>query len=309
MSREPSRLRSIAITLAKLSVSVLLVVLLARRVSFAGAAQHLAELRWWPAVGAVLLLGLSFLLSAWRWHVASLHLLPFGQCLRFTWIAHFYGLILPGALTADVAKGVAMSRDGQSDASVLATSIVMDRVAGLGSLVVFGVLSCLAQPGILPFSDAALTLLSAVLALGLILLPWLSRKVLALSFFDGPRFTSLRQLMTGFDRRIWLRVLGLSVLIHAVNITFYWTGFVAVAGRASWWRMGLYTCLLNLAMMLPVSLAGVGLRDQLSASFLNQADNGAAGVALAWLVLAIFVLHGFVGLFLQWRLWRTPPRK
>jgi hypothetical protein len=56
-------------------------------------------------------------------------------------------------------------------------------------------------------------------------------------------------------------------------------------------------------------IAGVGLRDQLSASFLNQADNGAAGVALAWLVLAIFVLHGFVGLFLQWRLWRTPPRK
>ncbi len=290
--------------LVKLSVSVLLIVLLARRVSFAGAAQHLAEIRWGPALEAVVWLGVSLTLSAWRWHVASVHVLPFRQCLRFTWLAHFYGLILPGALTADVAKGVAMSRDGQSAASVLATSIVMDRVAGLGSLLVFGVLSCLAQPGLLPLSEATLMTLSAVLAAGLVLLPWLGRKVLAISFFDGPRFTNLRLLMTGFNRRIWLRVLGLSVLIHAVNITFYWTGFIAVAGRASWWRMGLYTCLLNLAMLLPVSFAGVGLRDQLSASFLNQADNGAAGVALAWLVLAIFVLHGFVGLFLQWRLWQ-----
>lgn len=276
----------------KLLLSLTLVVLLTRKVSLAEAADHLLHVRALPAAGALVLLGVSLGLSGLRWHVAAGRAIPLSACLRFTWVAQLYAMILPGALSADVAKGVVITAKRESScAASLSASIVLDRVAGLGTLLVFGLLSCLARPGLLPLSAPMLMGLAALGALGLIALPWVVRRVL-------PRFA--------VAPRAWFVVLLLSALIHAVNITFYLVSLMAVGGTESWWHMGLYTCLLNLALMLPVSIAGIGLREQIAMMLFGTSGNAAVQVAFAWLVLALNLMHALAGLVLQWRSKATP---
>jgi glycosyltransferase 2 family protein len=270
----------------KIVVSVLLIVFLSRKVSFSEAAIYLLHLQVAPTLLAFVLLGLSLALSGLRWYFASAKAIPLRSCLRYTWIAHLYGLILPGALSADVAKGVMMSARKESDRATLSSSIVLDRIAGLGSLLVFGFLSCLARPGFVPLSSELLIGLALLGGLGLIAVPWIARWFMP---------------SLGLNTRLWFIVLLLSVAIHAVNITFYWVTLQAVGLQETWWEMGLYTCLLNLAMMLPVSIAGVGLRDQLSVAFLQVPVGSSASLAYAWVVLALLIAHGLMGLWFQWQ--------
>lgn len=280
-----------ALLALKIVLSITLVVLLTRRVSLAEAGAHLLQVRMLPVLGALVLLGMSLALSGWRWHVAAGGRIALSECLRFTWVAQLYGMILPGALSADVAKGVAMKTQRQSvGGGTLSASIVMDRVAGLGTLLVFGLLSCLARPGLLPFSAEALVGLAAVGGAGLVLLPWIVRRVL-------PQFA--------IKPCAWFQVLLMSAVIHAVNITFYCVALMAVGGHESWWQMGIYTCLLNLALMLPVSIAGIGVREQVALMLFQASGNAALQVAFAWLVLVLNVVHALIGLVLQW----TPSRE
>lgn len=269
----------------KILASIVLVVLLTRRVSLADAAVHLMQVRFLPALAACALLGLSLALSGLRWHCAAGRGIPMHSCLRYTWIAQLYGMILPGALSADVAKGVVMTaRRDSSCATALSASIVLDRVAGLGSLFVFGLLSCLARPGLLPISAPGLIVLAGLGSAALVVFPWLIRCLL-------PRFA--------IQPRSWFAVLFLSVAIHAVNISFYWISLAAVGGVEGWWPMGIYTCLLNLALMLPVSIAGIGLREQIAISLFQSSGNASVQVAFAWLVLALNLLHALIGLALH----------
>ena len=281
----------------KVLLSAALVALLTRKVSFADAARHFAHLQWPPTLATILLLGLSLALSAWRWQVASLGRLALRHCLRFTWVAQLYSLILPGALSADVAKGVIMAGHHETRCgAALPASIVLDRVAGLGSLLVFGLLSCLARPDLFRLSHALIVSVTALGALALLALPWIARAVL-----QRLPFAPLQALADDLNHRAWFVVLALSALIHAVNITFYWTALIAVGGSETWWHMALYTCLLNLAMLLPVSIGGIGLREQIAVGLLHHGDDASTQVAFAWLVLAVSIAHGLAGLLLQWR--------
>lgn len=283
----------------KVLASALLIAFLTRKVSFAEAARHFAHLHWLPTVASIVLLGLSLALAAWRWHLASLKQCSLRHCLHFTWVGQLYSLILPGALSADVAKGVLMAGREETRCGVaLPASIVLDRIAGLGSLLVFGLLSCLARPDLVKLSPGMVVITAALAALGLVALPWIMKAVLRRS-----RFASLSQLAQGLDAGTWFSVLALSALIHAVNITFYWITLMAVGASETWWQMALYTCLLNLAMLLPVSIAGVGLREQIAVALLHHGDDASIQVAFAWLVLAVSIAHGLAGLLLQWGFW------
>lgn len=275
-----------ALFILKAVISAALVWYLSRKVSFAEAASHFSGLRIVPALASFLLLALSLALSALRWHHAAGCLIPLPSCLRFTWIGQLYAHVLPGVLSADVAKGVVMTTTNASESGrALSASIVLDRVAGVGSLVVFGLLSSLARPGWLPVSGGWLVGLALLGTIGLLALPEALARLL-------PRFA--------ISNRSWIIVLLLSCVIQLVNVTFYQVSLIAVGGRETWWEMGLYTCLLNLAMLLPVSIGGIGLREQIAVSLFKSSANAPVQIAFAWLVLFLSLVHALIGLALHW---------
>ncbi len=292
--------RGLLLLALKILLSAALVYFLARRFSFAEAAEYLLHVRPLPALGSLALLGVSIGLSGWRWFFAAGGNIRCGVCLRYSWIGHLYAMILPGALSADVAKGVVMkTKDSAQCSMTLAGSIIMDRVAGLGSMIVFGLLSCLARPELLHLPPVVLVGLAILGAVGLLLVPMMVRFVVR-RFDRAERFPALHALMHNLHGHVWWKVLLLSVAIHCVNITVYWTGLMAVGGYEDWWQMGIYTCLLNLALVLPVSIAGVGLREQIAVMLFAASNNAPMQIAFGWLVLALNVVHAMIGLALQW---------
>jgi glycosyltransferase 2 family protein len=282
-----------ALQFLKIAFSVALILYLGRKVSFADAAEHLLHLHPVLALTAFVILGVSLSLSGLRWYYAAGSTIPLATCQRFTWVSQLYAIILPSTFSADVVKGVIMTAQKKSDSGrSLSVSIVLDRLAGLGSLIVFGLLSCLARPDLLPVSPHAILSLASLGTIGLLILPWILRRFL-------PSYR--------IEPRDWFMVLGISAVIYAVNITFYCVSLAAVGGSESWWQMGIYTCLLNLAMLLPISIGGIGLREQIAVSLFQSSANAPVQIAFGWLVLFLSIVHGLIGLALHWQ--RAEPSK
>lgn len=287
------RARRVAVLIFKAGISLSLLAILAHKVPLADAAHHLAMLSAGPAVTAALLLGVSLGLSAWRWHVVSSHHLPFPVCVQFTWVGHLYALVLPGALSSDLVKGAILAnrtRDGNR--MPLATSIILDRIAGLGMLLILGLLACLLRPDLIRVPAPVIVSAATGGSVALLAMPWLMRTCVN-------RFQRWQSFNHAVSFRRWTAVLGLSALIHAANINFYWACFLSVGGDQTWGSMGIYTSLLNLAVLLPVSIAGVGIREQLANWFLGEGS--AISIAFGMLVLALFACHAVIGLVWQWR--------
>ena len=285
----------------KITVSCILLIWLSKRISFAAASRHLLHADFQKIFLAFILLGLSLALTALRWHFSSTRLIEVTTAFRYTWISQFYGLFLPGATSADLAKGVAMTANRDSSCvTTLAASIVMERFTGLSCIVILGLLAHSWHPIVFPVSR---TLTGSAAVIGLVLLaffPTLLRVSLRLSQ-QMARLTRLHDLAQRLDWSVWSKTIVLSFAIVAANVTFYWTAYHAVGGEALWIQMGTYTCLDNLAMVLPVSVGGIGIRESISVALFADGGEGVREVAFAWIVLFLGVLHGLIGFLLQWQ--------
>ncbi len=134
---------------------------------------------------------------------SSTRLITLPTTLRYTWISQFYGLFLPGTASADIAKGVAMTANRDSTcATTLAASILLERFAGLGSVVILGLVAHSLQPFLFHVPRA----LTAVAALvGFILLacfPILLRLALR-PFPQTTRLFRPREIARRLDGKLW----------------------------------------------------------------------------------------------------------
>ena len=107
----------------------------------------LSHARPWPLLGAFLLLGLPFVITAWRWRllmgVQGMHL-PYRRCLELTFVGQFYSTFLPGTTSGDVVKIIYTGRvTGQKTRS--AVTVLLDRVIGLIGLVLVGGIAAAVQ--------------------------------------------------------------------------------------------------------------------------------------------------------------------
>ncbi len=103
--------------------------------------------RPWPLLGAFLLLGLPFVITAWRWRllmgVQDMHL-PYRRCLELTFVGQFYSTFLPGTTSGDVVKIIYTGRvTGQKTRS--AVTVLLDRIIGLIGLVLVGGIAAAVQ--------------------------------------------------------------------------------------------------------------------------------------------------------------------
>ena len=289
----------------KISVSCGLILWLSNNISYADASSHLLQADVPKILVAFFILGISLALTALRWHFFSARFITLSVALRYTWISQFYGLFLPGAASADIAKGVAMTANRDSPcATTLVVSILLERFAGLSSVVIVGLLAHSLQPFLFPVSRS-ITATAALVGLALLAcFPILLRLALC-PFPHTTRLVRPREIARRLDVKLWGTSLVLSFAIVAANVTFYWTVYLAAGGDARWIQMATYTCLDGLAALLPISVAGIGIRDSLAVMVFTSSGEGTREVAFAWIVLLMMVGHGLVGLLLQWRQART----
>jgi len=308
---------------AKIAVAGALLYLVLSRINVAEAAHRLAQAR--PsslAAAAAFALAIPVVLAL-RWWVLARPVIGWPDALAFTWIGSLYALILPGAVSGDVVKGGLLAwRNSSARQAALPASILADRLVGFAVMLLFFCLSSLlvlrtaASPELAHFALPAAGV--GALAFCALLLAWtrscqrLAMAVLArLPWATGrAKFQQFAEATFAYTKqpgRLWtaaaLSVVsqGLSVsmyvaLLHSLTIRF---GLIPV--------FALYSIIAVLGVA-PITFAGIGLRDWFAVGFFAAYRlPPEAGVAFAWLCLAMSALQALIGGLWQFGIFISRP--
>ena len=127
----------------KLLFSVGLLYLVLSYVNLREILEQLAEADLFLVLIAYVISSIGIAFSAWRWHVLAPSLISIGTALKYSWIGAFYSMVLPGAISGDIAKGISLAiTDRDTRGAPLPASIIADRVIGLLVLLVFFDAAC-----------------------------------------------------------------------------------------------------------------------------------------------------------------------
>lgn len=294
-------------TVLKASFGLLLLALLLWRLDLYAIGTALGRYSWPWLLAALGLVASSWPLAAARWKL----FVPessYSRLLELTLIGQFYAVVLPGQLAGELVKAYRLAK-GTVDAERLAASVVVDRIIGTIALLVVGSCGLLLSQHHLPSTLAWLfTGLTLALIISLYALRLQPIHRLATHLVTSLEGTRLRGLATSLHRAIhaWCdfgrspaRLLAswiLGVLFQLLGVAIV----VVLANNlgidlplADWaWIFGL----VSLAVLLPVTLGGIGLREGALVGCLGFLGVSAEqAIALSLGILAVTVSAALVG--------------
>jgi hypothetical protein len=278
------------------------------------AASH-ADLR--PYAFAILLTWNGVLLRAWRWRIlldAVGARVSFRRALYLYFVGAFFNAFLPTGFGGDVVRVLEIGEGATS--SQAAGTAVVDRLTGF--LVLFFLALVMLPFGANLFPPATVTFI-ALLAVGVV--------VGSLMLFEGrllrritarfPRALSLAGdawigrtygVITACGARAIVKALGASALF---NIQMVFAGLLiaqALGLSLSIWTLFLVIPVITTALLVPISISGLGVREGLFVTLLGQVGVTAPQAvvfSLAWYSLdfssgllggLIYLLGGVTGL-------------
>jgi len=228
---------------------------------------------------------------------------------------------LPGSIAGEVAKGVTLALKEKAARAGLISSIVADKVVGLVALLVVFDAACVAiymTSGSTPSEVRHLAMLALVLtAVGAMATAGVlfvgSRQVAKRRPAEaGPLRRATRSLLDPMQDyigqpRLLARAFALSLAVHAALIIGTYLSFRALGIGAGLVFAAIVYAVLQIVLMLPISISGIGLRDAtLAVLFILYGLPAESGVALSWLTLLATVPNLLIGGGIQlWELYRT----
>lgn len=255
-------------------------------------------------------------LAARRWRcVAATESAPadFTTMLRWTAVAQFFNQTLPTTIGGDAVRAWFMVRAGRKLADAVAI-VFVDRVIGVSAILMIVAVAIPVQEAAIPdpLARSALNLVTFAGIVGLLLLVVLARRDVAV--LEGiALLRPLRRLLAPLaglqaPPGSTTHVLLLSLLIHALTIG-------AVSALAQGFQLGVGPAIIAvlvppvlLVSMVPLSIAGWGLREMAMVTALGFVGVGAdAALSVSLTMGVILLLVGAPG-GLLWALDR-PARK
>ncbi|MGB1547707.1 MAG: lysylphosphatidylglycerol synthase transmembrane domain-containing protein [Alphaproteobacteria bacterium] len=255
--------------LLKVAVSALLVGFLVTTHDIGEAVRSLGSIQVPWLLGSLVLLCLGIFLAGRRWSaiLAGIGIdLRLREVFRMVLIGLFFNQALPSTIGGDAVRAWQIHRTANASVGLALRSVILDRLAGLAGLLLLValVLPFLFQITESPLAHGAILGLTAAAAAGLGVVLAFDR--LPLGFLRGRVHEALLRLASDARKALFASrraplVLGLSILIHLLSA-------LAVFGlaRGLGIALGVVECLVLvppviLLMLLPISLAGWGVRE------------------------------------------------
>ncbi len=253
------------------------------------------------------LLGIGVGTLKWR---VLLPAQPYGRLFRLNMAAQFYSLFVPGQVGAEVIKAYQLGR-GRIDAETIAVSVVLDKMTGLLSLLGLGVAGTLLTS--LPLGQALRLSLAGLFTGGMAVLFGLripSLRAFAVSCSERLQacFPSLERQVRRFILFIdawcgYLRQPGLlwaSLAIGILQQAIYISMIVLLSRQLGFELPVFEWCwifaLASVAAVLPISLAGLGVREGVFVGLLTAfAIPAEQALALSLTIFSLHVLFGLIG--------------
>lgn len=305
--------RPIVSLIVRVAISGLLLAYLAQLSAFHGIAQAFGRIQPLYLLGFFVLFFLSVSVQALRWkYLLGAWGVPrgFGVLFRTIMIGLFLNNFLPGSLGGDVYRLYAGGRDTGRAKDVAAT-IFYERLLSYGSLVTMGlvILSIRANPA----RDWLFWLVLGIALLGLLTLFSLP----SVAAFDrlatrlAERFTAIQRLgLTDWLNSFRFKARGpgllaglvlLSFLIQFTDVSSFRIVAAAIQLPVRISDLLLFVPLLYLAILLPVSFNGIGVRETVFVVFASIWGIASAdAVAFSLTVFALNLAGSLVGGVFYW---------
>ncbi|MEI6322695.1 MAG: lysylphosphatidylglycerol synthase transmembrane domain-containing protein [bacterium] len=306
-------LKKIVMTLLQAGVTLLLLWLLfhdpAKRQQMVEA-LHTANLVW--LIPGFVSFGLVLLIGTIRWNllmqVQGIRM-GFFRVWQLVMIGMFFNLCLPGGVGGDLVKVFFAMREAPKSKSAVFLSIVADRSTGMFALIlvsigVFGYFHGILMS--LPMVRAFLLVVSIIfcgfiglIVMGLIIDRFHLAKRLPAKM---PGYAAVLDIARAFSvyARAWKAIvvaIGLSLLLNLFifgTAIFAAFAFVGNPGAAA---MTSVIPIVNTISSLPISLAGIGVREKLFATMLHSLYNTSENLAVLISItgFALAVIWGLIG--------------
>lgn len=267
---EPRRLLKAATSFpVRLAVSVGLLAIVAASIDWDAVSTGLRMASWGFVAGAVAIFFVAFVLAALRWRAllesAWVHVSHF-EALRAYFMGMFSNNLLPTGYGGDAVRAWVVGTTGKPLARSL-ISVVVDRISALACLLVVAWISAavIAEeiPGGLVMLLGIATGLSA--AAGIVGLVIARRRGLGRFLPDAirPWTAEIANVIRAYehDRRLIAEVAGLGLIYQALILTGFWFIAEALGLDLNPAELAVVVPPVLLAALLPISVAGFGVRE------------------------------------------------
>ena len=297
-------MRALLTLTIRVLVSLALLYLALRGINFAAIQLRLSQINLgWIAI-AILVTVFQIFLGALRWReISGLCQAPLTdlQAFRYNMIGAFFNQTLPSSIGGDAVRLWLVRRTGASWRAAT-YSILTDRAVGLIALALIIVASLPWSYGMIDDANGRLALVFVDFAaltggLGFLLLGYLPWRWLDTWWLTKHfRACSVIANQVIFSRRSGPKIAVLSLSIHVLAVVIAWCAVRAIAAPANFEQIFLLTPPIMLITMMPISIAGWGVREAtMMVAFgytgLVQAD----GTVVSILFGAVYFIVGAFG--------------
>jgi glycosyltransferase 2 family protein len=299
--------------------SCLLVGYMLRRQDFGqDLSQRLGEL---PHHLGWVVLGLSFagttmVLMVWRWSLLLRNLIgqvPFRRLLRFELVSYFFNLTSLGVAGGDAFKIIMLGRDYPDQKIPVGLSVVFDHMVGFVGMVLLSLLgsaallthwhSCGGLVQTLIRGYLAFLVGSLVLFVGTIFLAsppalrFLRRRFPTMAKWRIVDALETSYAMVCSTWPVWLRSTLVSMAMTTCFFSTFYCGLRAVGASAPYVDVLVAMPLVDLAASLPLSISGLGMREQTFEAMMTDFSGVAradsvSGAFVGWLFSAAWAVVG-----------------
>lgn len=224
----------------------------------------------------VVLYGLGQCISAYRWHIivqAAGIETTYPSTLKSYFIGMFVNCFGLGVVGGDLARGILVA-EGQAMKAEAITSVVADRLQGLGVLALMGAVGgfiCIllgnySQHFSLPW---ILLACGGSIAIGWYAGPFLIRSILPR---EGKLYKKIESILHVFpkDYPTVLRLFTISIVFHSLQLSLTWLMAKAINVNIPFEYIIVAVPLINIVSTLPISWNGLGVRENSYVFFLSS---------------------------------------
>jgi uncharacterized membrane protein YbhN (UPF0104 family) len=297
-------MRRILLSAIKILVSGALLYLALRKANFADLASRLdlTSAAW--LFLAVALVFLQIFVGVLRWRIVSVEAgapLPLRQAMRYNVIGTFFNQTLPSSIGGDAVRLWLVARSGAGWRAAT-YSIFVDRAVGLIALAIMIVASLPWSSHLIAdaYGRSALTLLdfaalaggAGFLVIGILPWPWLKRWW-ATHHIHACAVIANRVI---FSPRNEPAIVILSFVVHLLAVVIAWCVVKSIAAPVGFEATFLLIPPVMLITMLPISIAGWGVREAtmgLAFGYAGLVTN--EGVNVSLLFGAVYFIAGAIG--------------
>ena len=211
---------------------------------------------------------------------------PLPHVIRAYCVGNLLSNVLPTAVGGDVYRVYRIQREANARAADVTMSVLYERATGYGAMTCLGALGAAFYYGSVVLGFVALAGGGATALLLAIVLPRMPFPAVRHDHFLRNLLAHRRELVAVYQ-----------MLVFSIAIQALYISTIALIGRAfgihvSWWYWAFVTWLVAIAVLAPVTLGGLGVRESSFSALVKHAGATAAqgastGFALAVLLIAV----------------------